>query len=375
MYDFYIIGAGLFGCTVAQQLAAKQKTVLLIEKEKNIGGLAYDYKYGGLYIHKFGPHVLNLNSPRIYSFLKNFTEFDDAIVKRKAYIDGRYVPLPINLNSLRLLNFDDFSIKHLLDFYGKDKIIYLNDLLSNTDFMIKKIGNVLYEKVYLGYNLKMWNVVPEEIDKSVVNRMPIILNNDSYEFQKKYILLPKFGYSEMFSKMIQSKYITLLNNTDWRKIFKFDGKRFICNGNDISSKIVYSAPIDELYNYKYGFLPYRSMNFSFFYGQKYLGVDASVITYPCNFKKTRTTNLSMLENIQTQKNVFVSEYPTSYCYSDKKSRPMYPVLNNKSELLLKKYLHEVSKVNNLYIGGRLAEFKYFDMEATILSALNIVKKI
>ena len=245
-------GSGFFGITCARVLAEFGYCVTVLEKEHHIGGLAYDYedKRTGICVHKYGPHVLNINNYQIYEFLKRFAQFESCEIIRNVMVGSKLLPLPINYNSIQKLNgtgnWNDVVQK--LNLLGREEIT-LGELLRINDETLHRLGRIIYEKVYLGYNIKMWGKNPEEVNPQTINRMPIRLNDNVGLDGGSMHLLPVKGYMGLFHEMLNHEKITIRCNTDfvsyWNELHNNE-----TNGENVIG--IFSGPIDELFSFKYG---------------------------------------------------------------------------------------------------------------------------
>lgn len=375
MRHVIIGGSGFFGATCARILAESGYNVTIIEKENHIGGLAYDYidSKTGICVHKYGPHVLNVRNRSTYEFLSKYGELEECEIIRRVMVGNDLLPLPINLVGIQnLANIENLNdIVHRLEKFDKEEV-KLGELLGSKDNDIQRLGKIIYEKVYLGYNIKMWGKRPEEVDPQTINRLPIRLNNNVFIDSESMHLLPRDGYVSLFQKMLSHENIAIQCKTDFVKIWTELQK----GGKGRDTIGVFSGPIDELFKYKYGALQYRSMVFKKTYRDRFISKDSCVITYPTKYLKTRTTDMGMLMGKKTGETVWVSEYPEKYDYKKKGGgKPAYPVNELTDKMTLKKYIEEVNRQNNLFIGGRLAEYKYYNIEDTIQSAIKCAEEI
>lgn len=381
MYDVIVIGCGFSGSVVANLFAKKEKKVLLIEKRKHIAGNMYDYRDdNGFLIHKYGPHILMLNNEEVYKYLSQYCSWINVSVNLQTYIDRKYIPLPINLNSVSLLyekKKANLITERLINTFGMNSIVNVLDLLNNSDNVVRDFGQDMYDKVFVGYNIKMWGLTPEQIDKNVIGRSPIKISYENKKSNSKYEVVPEKGYTHLFHNLLNDKNIEIKLNTDARKLIKIRDQKIFFKDEKFNGIVIYTGPIDELFDYKYGALPYRAIHFRKSIKKVENVFDSIAVTYPMNYKKTRTTEMKKI-TLEENKNlsVLLSEYPGSYNpISSKYNLPSYPILNKDSKAIFNKYFKEISKIENFYITGRLAEFEYFNMEETILSVFNLFKRI
>lgn len=380
-YDAIVVGCGFSGAVVSRQLADHGKRVLIIEKKNEISGMMADYTdENGICIHKYGPHVFMLNSDEVLAYLKRFCELVPVTNYVHAFIDGRYVSIPANFYSFDVLYGEEKSKRlqeKMIALYGQGKEVHILTMRNSEDEEIRELADDLYEKIFVGYNAKMWGLKPEELDPSIPGRLPIRVAYNNKNCKKKYELIPSKGYMDLFNSIIDSPNIDIRLNTKAADIFVIEDGKMKIEGKDYAGIVIYTAPLDELFSYEFGELPYRALHFEIdvFNGRR--EAPSAVTTFPMNFNKVRTTDMVELLDQKTDGYVAnVSEYPGAY---DKDSEnfnvPAYPVLNDSSASIIKKYKAKAGTLERFYYVGRLAEFKYFDMEASIESALRCSEKI
>lgn len=380
MKKVVIVGCGLFGSVCGRILAENGFSVTILEKESYVGGLAYDYRYrnSNVMVHKFGPHILNLDHIEVYNFLSRFGVLIPVDVRRKVYVNGRMIPLPLNLESIRMIigekNFPEVY-KSLTKFFHKDEVL-LGDLVSCENDEIRNLGQLIYDKVYLGYNLKMWGKRPEEINSTILQRMPIRMNYDNRLTCCRYQVVPEEGYHGLLRNMLDHANIKIKMKTDGTEVIKIVEGAIYYKERKFQDIFIYTGPIDELFDCEFGRLQYRSIYFKNQIKKENIDDSAAVITYPDNYKKTRTTDMGMLTNQHDKVTVWVSEYPGEYVRNSRKfGKPSYPVNDLCDAKKMERYKKRAESVNNLYLGGRLAEYKYYSMEDTVLSAMNCAEVI
>lgn len=381
MKKIVIVGCGLFGSVCGRILAEKGFCVTILEKESYVGGLAYDYKYqnSNIMVHKFGPHILNLDHSEVYDFLSRFCILVPVDVKRKVYVNNRMIPLPLNLESIKIMIGEERFIQvyqKLTRIFPKDEVL-LGELTSCENEEIRNLGKMIYDKVYLGYNIKMWGKRPEDINSTILQRMPIRLNYNKQLTCCRYHVVPKDGYYNLLCSMLDHANIEVKVKTDGTEIIKVAGERIIYyKGRKFQDILIYTGPIDELFDYEYGKLQYRSIHFKNQMKKKNIDDSAAVITYPNNYKKTRTTDMGMLLDQSDKVTVWVSEYPGEYARKSRKfGKPSYPVNDLCDIAIMSEYKKKADLVDGLFLGGRLAEYKYYSMEETVLSAMNCAEEI
>ena len=382
MEDVIIVGAGFAGATLANKFANANKKVLVIDKRSHIGGNMYEeVRDNGVRIHKYGPHIFHTNDKEVFEYLQKFTSFYFYEHRVIGYIDGEYVPIPFNFKSLELL-FPSDKVKiikeKLLSTYKDQKKVSILDLLNDSDEVIKEFGKYVYEKVFAHYTAKQWNVPISEVDSSVINRVPVILGYDDRYFQDTYQAMPKNGYNEIFENMLNHKNIEVKLNTNALELIKIDidNKKIYYNNQEFKGILIYSGPLDELLEYQYGPLPYRSLNLVFEDRDENYYQPSSVVNYTVSEKFTRITEFKYLSNqIVKDNTTILKEYPLTYDYKNKDYVPYYAIFNDDNLALYKKYYDSVKDIDNFYLCGRLAEYKYYNMDAVVRRALDLFKEI
>ncbi|HXO78177.1 MAG TPA: UDP-galactopyranose mutase, partial [Puia sp.] len=322
MFDYLIVGAGFAGAVLAERLAnTAGKKVLLVDKRNHIGGNTFDYyNKDGLLIHKYGPHIFHTNSREVYDYLGNFTTWRPYEHRVLASVDGMLVPLPINLdtiNSLYGLSLNSSEVNSFLLARAEKK----DQIVTSEDVVLNKVGRDLYEKFFKGYTKKQWDLDPSELDASVAARIPTRSNRDNRYFTDTYQGMPLHGYSRLFERMLDHPNIKVMLNTDYKEI-----EDMIPYEN-----MIYTGPIDYYFDYCYGRLPYRSIEFVFETHEMEKFQSTGTINFPNEHPYTRVTEFKYLTGQQHQKTTVVYEYPTA------EGDPYYPVPRPENADLYKKY--------------------------------------
>jgi len=381
-FDVLVIGAGFAGSVVARKLAEeKNKKVLLIDKRPQIGGNMYEcYRENGVRVHLYGPHIFHTNNKEVFEYLQRFGEFYLYEHKVIGRIDGELVPIPFSFKSLEMLFEEEKAetIKEKLKKYfaNLDKVSIL-ELINHEDDVIKEFGKYVYEKVFVNYTAKQWGVPVEEVDNSVINRVPVNLGYDERYFKDEIQYMPKEGFTKLFENMLNHPNIEVRLDTNAKDIIKLEeeNKKIYVNGEIFDKPIYFTGAVDELLNYKYGQLPYRSLNLVFEDYDKTNFQPNSVVNYPNEEDFTRITEFKYLTNQKLEdKTTILKEYPLKYD-AEKKDNvdPYYPIINDENREIYNKYKEEILKYNNIKLIGRLAEYRYYNMDAVIEKALEICK--
>ena len=355
-FKYVIVGAGFAGLTIAERIANElNEHVLVIEKRNHIGGNCYDYyNEDGLLVHKYGPHIFYTNSKRVWDYLSNFTKWNYYQHRVLTYVDGNYIPMPITtetINKLYNLNLSNFEIENFL----KEQSIEIEEIKNSEDVVLSKAGREIYNKFFKNYTKKQWDVYPNELDKSVISRIPVRYSRDTRYFADKYQGMPKYGYNKLFENMIKNPKIHILLNTDYKEII-----------NDLNyDMLIYTGPIDYFFDYKHGKLKYRSVKFELETLDMTSYQDAAVVNYPNDYDFTRITEYKKLTGQVHNKTVIAREYPTW------EGEPYYPVPQKEYLEQYNCYKNEAEKLENVVFVGRLAEYRYYNMDAVIERALEI----
>lgn len=383
-YDVLIIGAGFSGAVVARQLAEKyNQKVYLIEKRNHIAGNMYEKKSSnGVRVHWYGPHIFHTNNVKVFEYLKRFSDFyayEHCVVGK---IDGKLVPIPFNFQSIDMLfgreQAEQIKKKLLVQYPNMSKVSIL-DLLENKDKLVQEFGQFVYEKVFVHYTAKQWQQPIEEVDTSVINRVPVVLGYDNRYFQDIYQFMPKQGFTKLFENLLNHPNIKIQLGTDAASVLRFDINRnkVYFHEEEWNKPIVFTGAIDELFQCKYGHLPYRSLNLVFEDYKKNIYQSNSVVNYPNDEDFTRITEFKYLTNEKIKDNTTIlKEYPCSYHPNGIVGNvPFYPIINKDNVALYQKYADLSKQFKMLYLCGRLAEYKYYNMDGAIEAALELSDKI
>ena len=379
MFNYIIIGAGFAGSVIAERIAnVLNKKVLVVEKRSHIGGNCYDYKNeDGIIVHKYGPHLFHTNYKKVFDYLSNFTDWYIYHHKVLALIDGKKVPIPFNFNTIEQL-FPPLLAKKLeeklLNKYRYNSKVSILELRKEKDKDLKFLADYIYEKVFKNYTAKQWNLKPEDIDPEVTARVPILIGKDNRYFSDKYQVIPKEGYTRIFERMISHPNIKLMLNTDFREIMKvnLEQKKIYIFGQEFKEKVIFTGMIDELFGYKYGELPYRSLYLKFETLNKEYFQEVATVNYPNDYDFTRITEFKHIHPVKIKRTVILKEYPKNY--KPDEDIPYYPIFTKENQDLYNKYKELAKEFKNLILVGRLAEYKYYDMDDVVKRALDIFRE-
>jgi UDP-galactopyranose mutase len=354
-FKYVIVGAGLAGLTMAERIAnVLGEKVLIIEKRNHIGGNIYDsYNEDGILIHNYGPHIFHTNDKGVYEYLSEYTKWNDFWHRVLTYVDGNLIPMPITvetINKLYNLNLDCSQVEEFL----KKQAVDIKEIKTSKDVALSKVGKDIYEKIFETYTKKQWGIDPSELDTSVISRIPIRLNRDTRYFNDKYQGMPTHGYTKMCERMAANKNIKIMLNTDYKEII-----------NDLSyDTLIYTGATDEFYDYKHGRLSYRSVNFVFETFDKEKYQEAPVVNYPNDYDFTRITEYKQLTWQQNSKTTIGKEFPCA------EGEPYYPFPTKECKEQFALYEEEMKKETKVIFIGRLAEYRYYNMDAVVRRALD-----
>ncbi|MHC0510527.1 UDP-galactopyranose mutase [Achromobacter aegrifaciens] len=381
-FDVVIVGSGFAGSILAERLASQQgKHVLLIEQRAHIAGNMYDYQdEHGVMVHKYGPHLFRTNSPRVLSYISQFTDWEPYQHRVLANVQGQLVPVPFNLTSLeRLLPQQASELKQLLvSEFGMDVKVPVSTLRKHQDPRVRDLGEFIFQNIYLNYTTKQWGDKPENLDfETITARVPVHLSYDDRYFQESHQALPKQGYTAMFKNMLAHKNIEIRLNTKASDVLMFDASAgsVLLDGKKFEGDIIYTGAVDELFNYVFGELPYRSLRFDLESHDLDFYQPTATVNYPNTEKFTRITEYKHLMGVKPKMTTIMKEYPQEYNRRDpSKNIPYYPIPKDSSAELYARYVELAAKFKSLKLVGRLAEYRYYDMNNIIERALDVFER-
>jgi UDP-galactopyranose mutase len=360
MFDFLIVGAGFAGAVIAERLASQAgKRILIVDKRPHIGGNTFDFfNSDGILVHKYGPHIFHTNSRDIFDYLGLFTEWRPYEHRVLASVDGMLVPIPINLDTINKLYGLSLSSVQMKEFL-ESKAMKKDRIVTSEDAVLNKVGTELYEKFFKLYTRKQWGLDPSDLDAAVAARIPTRNNRDNRYFTDTYQAMPLHGYTKMFERMLSHPNISVLTNTDYKDIM-----------NKIPfGEMIYTGPIDYFFDYCYGKLPYRSIEFKFETIDAEIFQPTGTVNYPNEHAYTRVTEFKYLTGQKHPKTSVVYEYPMA------EGDPYYPVPRPENAELFKKYQLLTMAAKNVHFVGRLATYKYYNMDQVVAQSLTLYKKI
>jgi len=361
VFDYLIVGAGFAGSVVAERMARTfGKKVLVVDRREHIAGNAYDhYNENGILVHRYGPHIFHTNSEQVFEYLSQFTSWRNYEHRVLASVDGKLVPVPINLDTVNILyNLKLTSEKEVEEFFAS-RAESRTSIRTSEDVVVSKVGRDLYEKLFRNYTRKQWGKDPSELDALVTARIPVRTNRDDRYFTDRFQAMPKNGYTMMFENMLDHPNIQLELGSDFRDIVK----------NVKYKEIIYTGPVDEYFDFRFGELPYRSLRFQHETLNKEYLQPVAVVNYPNDHAYTRVTEFKHLTGQVHQQTSVVYEYPAS------EGDPYYPVPTPENGALYKRYAELADATKRVHFVGRLATYRYYNMDQVVAQALTLCKQL
>jgi UDP-galactopyranose mutase len=360
MYDWLIVGAGFAGSVLAERLASERdERVLLIDRRNHVGGNAYDrYDDAGILIHQYGPHIFHTNAQQIFDYLSRFTEWRPYEHRVLAEVDRMLVPIPINLDTVNRLYDLNLTSEELEGWFAA-RAEKVDEIRTSEDVVVSKVGRELYEKFFRGYTRKQWGVDPSELDKAVTARVPTRTNRDDRYFGDEFQFMPKHGYTRMFERMVQHPNIHIMLQTDYRDVKAVVPYR----------RVIFTGPIDEFFDFRFGKLPYRSLRFEHVTRNETWHQPVAVVNYPQTNDYTRITEYKHLTGQEHPRTSITYEFPSAH------GDPYYPVPRPENAELYKKYERLALATPDVWFVGRLATYRYYNMDQVVGQALATFRRI
>lgn len=382
MYDLIIVGCGLTGMVIAREQAENGKNVHIVEKRNHIGGNIFDYiDSNGILVQKYGPHVFFTDNIEIEKYINRFCKTIPFYAECRTMIGGQAIPMPFNFASIDIIYKKDEAEKlknTLIKEFGEESIVSVLDVLNSKTEIIHNYGLFMYEKEYRKYTAKQWARPIEEIDPSIFMRVPVYISYKKPYLKQKYQYMTEGGFTELSKKILDHKNISVDLNIDANSHITVDEKnKKILYDNKYYDAIVYTGPIDALFGFKYGRLPYRALEFTWKVIPKEKTIKTPLCAFPESDKYIRITDYTQFPpQNYGDKAVIAIEYPLEYKPDELcGNEPYYPVITEESKKVFEKYKNEANQYSNLFICGRLADFKYYNMDSTILRAKEISSNI
>jgi UDP-galactopyranose mutase len=374
------VGAGIAGATAARILAEKgNRKVLVVERRAHIGGNCYDRpdEYGVL-IHEYGPHIFHTGDEAVREFLSRFTDWYDFGHEVVAKVGDQLIPVPFNLNTLHLV-FEpekaDRLEKKLIEEYGEGSRVPIMKIRESGDPDVREIAEYVYRNIFLKYTMKQWGQTPEEISPEVTGRVPVVISRDNRYFKDKYQSVPKDGFTPMFERMLDHPNIEVRTGTDCRQLLTFGEREILFEGESFTGEVIYTGALDELFDCRYGRLPYRSLDFKFEHFAQDSFQGHSVVNYTVSEDFTRITEFKYLTG-QTDADgtTIVREYPFAYTGAEGEI-PYYAILNEENQALYGRYRALTESYPGFHLLGRLAEYKYYNIDAMTAKAMELAEAL
>ncbi len=359
-YDWLIVGAGFAGSVLAERLASQDDAkVLIIDRRPHIGGNAFDlYNEAGILIHQYGPHIFHTNAQPIVDYLSQFTAWRFYEHRVLASVDDMLLPIPINLDTINRLYGLSLKSDSLKDWF-RARAEPVDEVHTSEDVIVSTIGRDLYEKFFRGYTRKQWGLDPSELDRQVTARIPFRIDRDDRYFTDAFQAMPAEGYTKMFSRMLDHPNITIKTGIDYRAI----------RSDIYYDKLIYSGPIDEYYDFRFGRLPYRSLNFEHVVLKQESYQSAAVVNFPQQHDYTRITEYKHITGQVHPWTALTFEYPAA------EGDPYYPIPRPENQELFKRYEKLALAEPNVRFVGRLATYRYYNMDQVVAQALATFRRI
>lgn len=367
-----IVGSGFSGSTMARLIAEKlDEKVVVVDKKDHIAGNSYDYRdENGIMIHKYGSHIFHTNNEKVWTFLKQFTDFNTYMHEVVGILDGIEAQIPFNFTTLYQV-FPETLAKRLeeklLKKFEYNKKVPILEFQKQDDEDLKFLAEYVYEKIFLNYTTKQWGVSPKDVDGAVTARVPVYLSKDNRYFQDKYQGIPLEGYAKLVEKMLDHPNIEVVLNKDFAE-FKKENSDLVKN-----ARIFYTGSIDEFFDYKFGKLPYRSVSFKLETHNREFYQTHACINYPNNYDFTRIHEYKHYLNDKSEKTVIAKEY--SEFFELGKNERYYPIASEENAKLYQKYLDEAKNLKDVYFFGRLGDYKYYNMDLAVARAIELFEEV
>jgi UDP-galactopyranose mutase len=361
-YDYLIVGAGFAGSVLAERLArGSGKRVLVIDKRSHIGGNAYDEKdAAGVLMHRYGPHIFHTNSEEIFKYLSQFTKWRPYEHRVLADIRGLLVPMPINRTTLNELYNLELATDEEAEAYLASRAEPVEKIVTSEDVVVSKVGRELYETFFQGYTRKQWGLDPSELDKSVTARIPTRTNTDDRYFTDTFQAMPKNGYTAMFERMLDNPLIEVRTGVDYRDV----------RDAVEADHIIYTGPIDEYFDFRFGKLPYRSLKFDHQTLDEERHQPVGTVNYPSpDVPYTRISEYKHLTGQESPVTTITYEYPSA------EGDPYYPIPRAENQALFKKYEALADDTEGVTFVGRLATYRYYNMDQIVGQALATFRRM
>lgn len=375
--DALVVGCGLTGSVIARHLAEEGKKVTIWDKRNHIGGNMYDYTdEHGFLLQKYGPHTFHTNDSHLYDYMCQYCDWNDFLVTCGAVWDNKYTPTPFNFTTIDTFYPKDKAeeLKEKLSIAYPGGVATVVEVLNSSDKDISEYAEYLFQNDYAPYTAKQWGISPSEIDPSVLKRVPLRFSYKDGYFDDTYQVMPSISFTHFFENLLNHPNITIELNIEALEHISIQNNEVYIDNNKANIPVIYTGALDELFENQFGRLPYRSLRFEWFYEDIDSKQEAPIVAYPQEADFTRITEYKKMPLQDKKGTVYAKEYPLQY-EPDKGAEPYYPVLTKDSQEQYLKYLELANQVNNLHICGRLADFKYYNMDQALARVLEVCEML
>lgn len=374
-YQAIVVGAGLSGAVMAERFASVLGLkVLVLEQRSHIAGNCYDQKNGqGITVHQYGPHLFHTSKPEVWEYLSRFTKWHPYLHKVLAEVGGKLIPLPFNLNSLHLVFPAEQAIAleaKLISLYGAGNKVSITKLRETDDPELAELADWIYDNIFVNYTMRQWGIKAEEIAPEVLARVPVVLSRDDRYFHDTFQAIPAEGYTVLISRLLAHQNIEVQLKQNALDRIKLENGQVWLDGKPFNGKLIYTGMLDQLFAYQFGELPYRSLQFVFRQLDYPYFQTATTVNYPNAPDFTRITEFKHILAESSDGTTIVTEYPHDYDKNDpERNIPYYPVFTADNQQRFEKYNALSAQYPLLTPLGRLAEYKYFNMDDAVANAL------
>lgn len=358
-FDYVIVGAGLAGITIAERIATQiHKNILIIEKRDHIGGNVYDeYDAAGILVQRYGPHTFHTNDKEVFDYICQYTKWHEYQHRVLSYINGNFVPIPISLETINQLYNMNLS-ENEIDNFIESRKVNIAEIKTSEDIVLSQCGKDIYEKFFKYFTIKQWGVDPSQLDKSVIGRIPFRKNRDTRYFTDSYQGNPQGGFTQMCRNMLHHPEIKVMLNTDYKEVLR-----------DIQyKKLIYTGPLDYYFDYKLGKLKWRSIRFIFETHDCESYQPVASTRWPMDYEYTRVTEFKKMTGQKSKKTTILKEIPCD------EGELFYTFPTHEWQALAQQYRELASMEQNVIFIGRLAEYRYYDMDDVVRKALDVFEK-
>ena len=380
-YDAIIVGAGFAGAVCARMLAEASGTkVAVIERRDHIAGNAYDcYDEAGVLVHQYGPHIYHTTNDRVHQFLSRFTKWLPYEHKVLANIHGKLMPVPFNHKSLKMAFGDErgeYLYQKLVATFGENKKVPIMELRKKNDPDLTEVADYVYENVFLYYTMKQWGKTPDQIDPSITGRVPIFVGDDDRYFPAApHQGMPAEGYTKLFERLLDHDLIDVFLGTDVRDVLQIKGDLIYVCDHPYGGEVIYTGQLDELFDLDLGALPYRTLDMQFETLQQDQFQPVATVNYTTTEDFTRITEFKLMTGQELPGvTTIMREYSKAY-EPDSGQTPYYAIIEDETQALYQRYRERVDGILNFHCVGRLAEYRYYDMDGVVASALELSDEI